>query len=102
MAFGAFARFDKNRNHYLQGIEIESWPFHQWIFHLLGGIYSPYHLLGEPETTIDFKELSGGVGDGTFRLSKPKSGDVPLYLNVHAFIKSKKTRAADEVGKDDL
>ena len=24
MAFGAFARFDKNRNHYLQGIEIES------------------------------------------------------------------------------
>ena len=27
MAFGAFARFDKNRNHYLQGIEIESWPF---------------------------------------------------------------------------
>lgn len=23
MAFGAFARFDKNRNHYLQGIEIE-------------------------------------------------------------------------------
>lgn len=27
MAFGAFARFDKNRNHYLQGIEIESWAF---------------------------------------------------------------------------
>ena len=25
MAYGAFARFDKNRNHYLQGIEIDPW-----------------------------------------------------------------------------
>ena len=36
---------------------------YKWYILPIGGLYATYHLLGEPETTIDFKLTSNSNGD---------------------------------------